>query len=94
MEPDKGKGSQKVKKSNVIKSLSIMKQTDTDLFYSEALYISKCIKEKKDYYGMNPEDLILILEDICGLHPSRVKREDLPQHRSVRKIIREILRNN
>ena len=94
MEHSSDKKERQMKKSNILKSLLIMKQTEMDLFYSEALYISECIKEEKDYYGINPNDLILILEDICGLHPSRVEREDLQQHRSVRKIIREILRNN
>ena len=83
-----------MKKSNIVRSLQIMKQTDLDLFYSEAVYISECIKNKVDYYGINPKNLVVILEDICSVHPSRVKREDLQQYRDVRKIIREILRNN
>ena len=83
-----------MKKTNIIRSLQIMKQTDEDLFYSEAIYISECIVERKDYYGIDPAELRLILEDICGIHPSLIKREDLQQHRNVRKIIREILSNN
>jgi len=82
-----------MKNSNLIKALTIMKQTDSDLYYSEILYITECIREKKKYYDADPLTLINILEDFNRTHSSKVKKEDLRQYNLVREIIREILCN-